>query len=122
MQPNGSGQKGRPLHAISGIAFAAPSNARTLLLAPRHCGLTWANGYVPTPRGNIAVQWRQSDKSWEIQVHLPDGITGELQFDEGTSLQYLTGTQGELEQRNEASLVTLRQGSTTCYRATNKKA
>lgn len=102
---------------VLGVSPITPGYER-VRIAPRHCGLTWANGYVPTPRGDIAVEWKQIDDAWEVQVHLPDGITGELQFDEGTSLQHLTGTQGELEQRDGATLVTLHQGGTTRYRAT----
>lgn len=47
-------------------------------VAPHECGLSWAGGAVPTPRGPVHVHWSRDEERWDVEVHLPPGVTGEL--------------------------------------------
>jgi hypothetical protein len=41
-------------------------------------GVTWARGVVPTPHGEIKVDWKATDGRFEIHVDAPEGIQGEV--------------------------------------------
>ena len=43
------------------------------LINPRIAGLEWAQGAVPTPRGLIEVNWKDSADRFEITLNLPAG-------------------------------------------------
>ncbi|MBQ9797074.1 MAG: hypothetical protein IJW50_05065 [Clostridia bacterium] len=49
--------------------------------------LTWAKGSVPTPKGNILVEWKKSDGEIELSVALPNtDMQAEILLPNGTSL------------------------------------
>ncbi len=49
--------------------------------------LTWAKGSVPTPQGNILVEWKKSDGEIELSVTLPNtDMQAEILLPNGTSL------------------------------------
>ncbi len=47
-------------------------------IAPRALGLSSAGGRVPTPHGEIEVQWQREDLTWNIEIGLPVGVQAEL--------------------------------------------
>ena len=58
-------------------------------------GLTWAKGTIPTPHGNIAVEWQKKDGALALRVSLPtpdmratvvmpDGQCVEMESDKAT--------------------------------------
>ncbi len=47
-------------------------------IEPRIGQLTWAKGVFPSARGDIAVEWKRKDKTFELKVVLPDGLDCEL--------------------------------------------
>lgn len=49
---------------------------RKVRIAPVPCGLTWAEGRVPTPHGEIEVMWEQKEERFEMKVKLPAGVEG----------------------------------------------
>jgi hypothetical protein len=50
----------------------------TFRVQPHPCGLDWARGRYPTPLGDIAVAWRRSGSSIEIDLGVPDGAAAEV--------------------------------------------
>ncbi|MDW8099081.1 MAG: family 78 glycoside hydrolase catalytic domain [Anaerolineae bacterium] len=46
------------------------------LIAPMPAGLRWVHGRMPTPHGEIAVNWRQENDRFEMNVVLPMGTAG----------------------------------------------
>lgn len=57
---------------LLGIKPLAPG-FRKFLFAPQPCSLEWVAGEVPTPHGNIRVEWNR----------IPDGVSAELRIPEG---------------------------------------
>ncbi len=49
---------------------------RRALIAPVPAGLTWARGRVPTPHGEIVVDWEQSAGRFALTVSLPSEVAG----------------------------------------------
>ncbi|GLY74317.1 alpha-L-rhamnosidase C-terminal domain-containing protein [Actinoallomurus iriomotensis] len=45
---------------------------------PHPAGLTWAEGTVPTPRGDIAASWRDGADGFRLAVTVPGRTTGRL--------------------------------------------
>lgn len=60
-----------------GVAALEDGFARALI-APEPAGLKWARGSVPTPHGEISVDWHISDSSVQMQVGLPHGVEAEI--------------------------------------------
>ncbi len=58
-----------------GVRPLTPGFGRALI-APTPAGLTWVRGRMPTPHGEIAVDWRREDDRFEMSVALPMGTTG----------------------------------------------
>ena len=68
-------------HFILGIRPNLPGFA-SVLIAPMICGLSWASGRWPSPRGDIAVDWKviveKGEKIFLIELSLPAGVLGSL--------------------------------------------
>lgn len=64
---------------ILGVQPLAPGY-RELLIRPRALGLTQASGRVPTPAGDVVVQWRHSPTRWEVAVELPAGVVATVEL------------------------------------------
>ena len=57
------------------IGFAAT------LIAPHLGDLRWCRGRVPTPYGDIEVQWENADgQPFALRVHAPEGIELRVQL------------------------------------------
>jgi hypothetical protein len=58
---------------VLGIRPAKPGFAE-FDVAPRLCGLEWAEGVVPTPQGNIRAAWRvQKGTRFRLTITVPEG-------------------------------------------------
>ena len=44
-------------------------------IQPLPCDLTWAEGVVPTPLGDISVNWRRSGNEFRLTTEIPAGCT-----------------------------------------------
>jgi hypothetical protein len=42
---------------------------------PKSCGLRFAAGSVPTPSGEIRVEWNQEDLSLDAKIEIPEGLS-----------------------------------------------
>ena len=62
---------------VLGIAPLTPGFAR-FRVAPHPAALTWADGVFPSPRGDIAVAWRQTTSHFELLVTVPDGAEADV--------------------------------------------
>lgn len=47
-------------------------------IAPQPADLKWAKGLVPTPYGNVEVDWRRENRRFSMQVTIPVGMTAEI--------------------------------------------
>lgn len=45
-------------------------------------GLTWAKGVVPTPKGDIKIDWKKAEK-FSIQLSIPQGVTADVVLPNG---------------------------------------
>ena len=66
----------RLMEMVLGVRPAAPGFEK-VIVEPRTVGLAWAEGVVPTPRGDIKVRWENGAKL-AVDVTLPEGVTGEV--------------------------------------------
>ncbi|MFA6960876.1 MAG: family 78 glycoside hydrolase catalytic domain [Opitutaceae bacterium] len=88
----------------------------TVRIAPQLCGLEWARGRVPTPRGAVSVVWRYESKAkcFALTVDLPAGapavielpVSGKLAVVEG-KVSKLTAPKGALRLRTTSTRVRL---------------
>jgi alpha-L-rhamnosidase len=67
-------------------------------------GVTWARTSQETPYGEISVNWKLQDEKMKMNIRVPVGSTGILQYPEGTTeikinskTITITGNQLELE-------------------------
>ncbi len=51
---------------------------REFSLKPKTVDLRWAKGVFPSPRGDIPVSWRRGEKSFTLEVRVPDGSTSDV--------------------------------------------
>jgi alpha-L-rhamnosidase len=75
------GWGGTPLIQMSsrilGVTPAAPGYAK-ISIRPQPCGLAWARGIVPTPRGDVFVEWRRAAGKFSLHVMVPAGATADV--------------------------------------------
>lgn len=65
---------------VLGITPAEPGYVKADI-RPQLCGLSWAKGAVPLPKGKvIKVEWKQLDNRFELQVDSPVPVTITLPF------------------------------------------
>ncbi|MCW2898813.1 MAG: hypothetical protein JWO67_1078 [Streptosporangiaceae bacterium] len=62
---------------VLGVAPTGPGYAAFTVL-PHPGDLSWAEGTVPTPRGDIAASWRSGKAGFELRVTAPRGTTARL--------------------------------------------
>jgi alpha-L-rhamnosidase len=60
-------------------AQAVTPGWHSTVIRPHPCGLTWAEGKIPTPRGPIEVAWRQTEV-FRLTLKLPAGVSAEVQL------------------------------------------
>ncbi|MBU0476965.1 glycoside hydrolase family 78 protein [bacterium] len=58
---------------ILGVKPAAPG-FKFVKINPKPCGLKWARGIVPTPKGPIRISWENKNQKLNISYELPKGI------------------------------------------------
>jgi hypothetical protein len=73
----GAGPAYQSLSHILGVKPVVPGWKR-VRIEPRSFGLDNARGRVPSPHGDIAVEWERDDLSWRLDVDLPSGIAAEV--------------------------------------------
>lgn len=61
---------------VLGVRPTAPG-FRKCVIEPRPGHLTWAKGVVPTPHGDIRVEWKIEQGRMDLRVDLPDGVEWE---------------------------------------------
>jgi hypothetical protein len=66
----------RLMEMVLGVRPASPGFEK-VIIEPRTVGLTWAEGVVPTPHGDIKVRWEKGS-TLAVDVTLPEGVTGEV--------------------------------------------
>jgi alpha-L-rhamnosidase len=47
-------------------------------IRPQTCGLAWAKGLVPTPMGQVGVEWQRDSRRLAMNISLPKGMKGRL--------------------------------------------
>ncbi|WUI02464.1 trehalase family glycosidase [Spirillospora sp. NBC_00431] len=62
---------------VLGVRPTAPGFS-SWAVVPFTGNLTWAEGTVPTPRGDIAASWRRGGHGFELKVTAPRGTRGRL--------------------------------------------
>jgi alpha-L-rhamnosidase len=65
---------------VLGVVPTSPGYA-TFDVRPRPCGLTFARGTVPTPRGLIEVDWTEKDGRIDLNLKVPPGSVGRVIID-----------------------------------------
>jgi hypothetical protein len=70
---------------VLGAQSAAPG-WRRVAIRPHTCGLSFAEGKVPTPRGPLLVDWQQ-DATFRISLTLPEGVVAEVALPASDSSQ-----------------------------------
>ncbi len=75
------GWGGTPLIQMSsrilGVTPAAPGFAK-IAIRPQPCGLKFARGTVPTPHGNVDVDWRRDRDRFMLRATVPNGTQAEF--------------------------------------------
>ncbi len=64
---------------VLGITPAEPGFT-VVAIAPQPGDLSWARGEMPTPHGNVSVEWTRGEKEFRLCVTLPAGTTGEVRL------------------------------------------
>ncbi|MFC5407521.1 family 78 glycoside hydrolase catalytic domain [Cohnella soli] len=69
---------------LSGILGVKPAAAgfEEVLIAPQPCGLNWAKGSVPTPKGRIDVAWEIVRNTVQVEVQAPEGLNYTIKLPE----------------------------------------
>ncbi len=75
--PFGAGPAFLALEYILGLQPLA-AGWRQARVRPHALGLTWAQGRMPTPLGEVEIAWEKSDARWEMEIRLPAGLTAEV--------------------------------------------
>ena len=64
------------MRGILGIQIAADAVGCDKVRIDPHpvAGITWAKGYLDTPKGRIAVSWRLENGQLKVEKRLPPGV------------------------------------------------
>lgn len=60
-----------------GVSEAAPG-FKSARVAPHVADLQWAKGIVPTPHGDVAVNWRRAETGFALHVSAPSAVALEI--------------------------------------------
>ncbi len=68
------------IHLPAYVLGVQPSEAgfRRFSVAPNPGDLKWARGTVPTPRGDILVEWARDEQKFDLSVTVPEGATADV--------------------------------------------
>lgn len=75
---------------VLGVSPLSPG-FKQIRIQPQVCDLEWAKGSVPTPLGDVKVEWKQTDGRFEIEVAIPKGASATVVLPNGTSKQVKSG-------------------------------
>ncbi|MHB1008019.1 MAG: alpha-L-rhamnosidase [Propionibacteriaceae bacterium] len=76
---------------IGGINPLEPGYSRVLIAPKPGGGLTWASTSLDTPHGTVAVTWRTEAGHVDVDVALPDGVTGVFRAPDGMEKDLAAG-------------------------------
>jgi alpha-L-rhamnosidase len=62
---------------ILGVTPTAPGFTK-IAIRPQPCGLKFARGTVPTPHGNVDVEWRREGGQFTLKVTVPAGGSADV--------------------------------------------
>ncbi len=66
------------MQEILGVRPVSPGFAR-VRIAPFTADLEWARGVIPTPKGDIRIDWKKpAGERFEIEIELPKGVEAEM--------------------------------------------
>ncbi|MFC5407531.1 alpha-L-rhamnosidase C-terminal domain-containing protein [Cohnella soli] len=71
---------------VLGVTPMEPGYAR-IRIAPCPGPLTWAEGTVPTVRGDVRVSWSVREGRFELSVTAPDGVPVVVNLPDGTTIE-----------------------------------
>jgi hypothetical protein len=67
------------LTEILGVKPTKPGFAE-FTVEPKPCDLTWAEGVVPSPAGDIPVRWEKSGKTLTLTLTVPEGTLAKVKL------------------------------------------
>jgi hypothetical protein len=79
---------------VLGVQPAGPGY-RTFTVSPHFGSLAWARGAVPTPHGQITVDWARHGSAYDLTVHVPPGTTATITVPAGSAVSIHGGAHGE---------------------------
>jgi hypothetical protein len=95
---NGSGSPAWFLQReILGVKPTKPGFAE-FTVEPKPCDLTWAEGVVPSPAGDIPVRWEKKGDDFTLTITVPKGTVAHVKLPGSDGVQTLNPGQHTLEQ------------------------
>lgn len=70
---------------VAGIELAAPGYRRIRIQPTPGGGLTWAEGSIQTPYGEVSSSWRIEDGDFHLEVRIPPNTRAEVQLPDGSA-------------------------------------
>ena len=64
---------------VLGVQLAEPGWSRVLIRPPQGEALTWCEGKVPTPRGQVEVRWERAG-GFNLLFTLPEGMVADVEI------------------------------------------
>jgi alpha-L-rhamnosidase len=79
---------------LSEILGAKPAEAGwdRILIRPNLWGLSWADGTVPTPHGDIRIRWDIEGDEFHLTARGPDGVPIEVELPDGSRYEAVGST------------------------------
>jgi hypothetical protein len=94
----GSGSPAWFLHReILGVKPTRPGFAE-FTVEPKPCDLTWAEGVVPSPAGDIPLRWEKSGDGFSLTITVPEGTVANVKLPGSDDVQTLNPGRHMLEQ------------------------
>ena len=71
---------------LLGVKIVEPGFKKIILEPLMIDGIEWAEGGMPTPWGNLGVQWSKNAGEWTVNIDVPIGIEVDVRLPEGRDL------------------------------------
>jgi hypothetical protein len=84
------------LTEILGVKPTKPGFAE-FTVEPKPCDLTWAEGIVPSPAGDIPVRWEKNVDDFTLTLTVPEGTVAKVKLPGSDKVQTLNPGQHKLE-------------------------
>ena len=78
-----------------GVSPLEPGYAK-VLIAPHPADLTWCKGRMPTPHGEIMVDWQSSDEQFVLKFELPQSTSAQVRLPVDASVFKIVEIDGHL--------------------------